>query len=459
MAQEGARLEKIPAKILIVDDEKNIRLTLGVCLREMGCEVAEAANEETALLAARQSHFDMAFVDLRLGAGNGLDLIPRLLVERPMLSIVVITAYATFETAVDAIKRGAADYLPKPFNPAQIRAIVERLSRRRVLEQRVQELEAMLRETSPEVELSTQSAVMRPVFVTAQRAAQSDAAILLRGENGTGKGVLARFIHSWSKRAAHPFVVVNCPTLSADLLASELFGHVRGAFTGAVRDQEGRVEVAEGGTVFLDELGEIPTSLQAKLLRFLQDKEFERVGENRTRKANVRLIAATNRNLEEDITQGRFREDLFFRINVIEIVVPPLRQRREDILPLAYRFLEFFARSEGRPTPELSPPAENALLAYAWPGNIRELKNVMERAAIIWPSPLIEPEAFPSRIAELSHIAMPQLGGLHTLESIEREHILRVIASSQTLEEAAAILGLDVSTLWRKRKRYQGEAS
>jgi NtrC-family two-component system response regulator AlgB len=263
-------------------------------------------------------------------------------------------------------------------------------------------------------------------------------------------------IHDLSPRARNPFVVVNCPTLSEELLASELFGHAKGAFTGAVRDQAGRVEAAEGGTLFLDEIGEISPSLQAKLLRFLEEKEFERIGENRTRRANVRMIAATNRRLEDQVAKGLFREDLLYRLNVIDLQLPPLRERPEDILRLARRFLAFFAKAARRQPPRLSEAAEAALLAYAWPGNIRELRNTLERAVILWPAQIVEPEAFPAHISAHSRAQAPQIGGNFSLEAIEREHIARVLGRSGTLEEAAAILGIDASTLWRKRKKYEG---
>jgi NtrC-family two-component system response regulator AlgB len=235
-----------------------------------------------------------------------------------------------------------------------------------------------------------------------------------------------------------------------------LFGHVKGAFTGATRDREGRLEAAHGGTVFLDEVSEISMGLQAKLLRFLQEKQFERVGENRTRRVDVRVVAATNRHLDDEVKTGRFREDLFYRLNAVQITLPPLRERREDIPMLAQRFLDFFARQTRRPTPELSPSALGALLSYAWPGNIRELRNVMERAMILWPSQVIEPEAFPEHLASQAPAA-PVLGGKYSLELIEREHILRVLARTATLEEAAQILNIDSSTLWRKRKKYEEE--
>jgi NtrC-family two-component system response regulator AlgB len=247
--------------------------------------------------------------------------------------------------------------------------------------------------------------------------------------------------------------VINCPTLSQELLASELFGHAKGSFTGAIRDNPGRVEAADGGTLFLDEIAEIPTSLQAKLLRFLQEKEFERIGESRTRRADVRVVSATNRDLEAEVAAGRFREDLLYRLNVVDVHVPALRDRPEDILPLARRFAAFFAAAARRLTPELSKAAEDVLNAYPWPGNVRELRNVIEHAVMLWPATVIEPHAFPERIAPRA-TSGPTLGGDATLEAVEREHILRVLARKATLEDAAQSLGIDTSTLWRKRKKY-----
>jgi len=441
--------------VLVVDDEKNIRTTLTMCLEAIGCAVTGAASGDAALAAVARKPFELAFLDLRLGDEDGMALLPRLLAARPGLAIVVITAYATIDTAVEAIKLGAVDYLPKPFTPAQIRLVVEQITARRATEARVADLEAQLADELPGIDVATQSPRMRTALELATRAATSDAPILLRGENGTGKSTLARLVHARSGRAGKPYITVSCPTLSEELLASELFGHAIGAFTGAVRDQAGRVEAAEGGTLLLDEIGEISTGLQAKLLRFLQDKEFERVGETRTRHADVRVVAATNRDLDADVKAGRFREDLLFRLNVIEIVVPPLRERPDDILMMARRFLAFFARAANRPAPALAPAADQALLAYQWPGNIRELRNAMERAIILFPERTLGRAALPERIAaEVS--AVPRLGGDFTLDQIEREHIERVAARAATLEDAARLLGIDASTLYRKRKKYEG---
>jgi NtrC-family two-component system response regulator AlgB len=447
-----------PAKglrVLVIDDEKNIRATLALCLEQIECDVTAVASPQAALDALVRQGQDLAFLDLRLGQANGLDLIPQLLAEAPNLMVVIMTAYATIDSAVEAIKRGAADYIAKPFTPAQIRHMVDRCITRRELTRQIIDLQGRLRDAAPDIDLDSASPRVRSIIDIAAKAAASDAGVLLRGESGTGKTVLARMIHDLSPRARNPFVVVNCPTLSEELLASELFGHAKGAFTGAVRDQAGRVEAAEGGTLFLDEIGEIAPSLQAKLLRFLEEKEFERLGENRTRRANVRMIAATNRRLEDQVAKGLFREDLLYRLNVIDLQLPPLRERPEDVLRLARRFLAFFAKAARRQPPRLSEAAEAALLAYAWPGNIRELRNTIERAVILWPAQIVEPEAFPAHISAHSRAQAPQIGGNFSLEAIEREHIARVLARSGTLEEAAAILGIDASTLWRKRKKYE----
>jgi NtrC-family two-component system response regulator AlgB len=441
-------------RVLIIDDERNIRTTLELCLEGLGCSVESVGSSQAALTALERGPFDLAFLDLRLGETSGLDLLPKLLAARPELIIVMITAYATFDTAVEATKRGAFEYLPKPFTPAQIGHVVDKVRIRAALTRKVADLEGRLAQEVPEADLRTESAIMRSALDMLGRAAPSDAPLLMRGENGTGKGVLARMLHMQSRRRDFPFVTVNCPTLSDDLLASELFGHAKGAFTGAVRDQPGRVEAAEGGTLFLDEIGEISLELQVKLLRFVQEHQFERVGETRTRHANVRLVAATNRPLEEDVKQGRFREDLLYRINVVEVLVPPLRERREDILPLARRFLAFFARAAGRVPMELTGDAEQALVAYPWPGNVRELRNTMERTVVLWPARQVTPQAFTERIVPRTE-ARPRLGGDFTLEEIEREHIQSVLGRTPTLDDAARVLGIDGSTLWRKRKKYE----
>lgn len=442
-------------RVLVVDDEPNIRSTLSLCLESSGCEVHATAGAREALAALERRPFDIAFVDVRLGQSDGLNLLPELLRLAPRLSVVMITAFASIENAVQAVKAGAQDYLPKPFTPAQVRLVVERLRAKSALENRIVDLEDRLADSSPRILLETRCKAMQAAIDTISRAASADTPVLLRGESGTGKGVLARTVHEQSPRAAHRFVTVNCPTLSEELLASELFGHARGAFTGAVRDQRGKVEEADKGTLFLDEIGEISPALQSKLLRFLQAHDFERVGETTTRRADVRVVAATNRDLEADVDAGRFRLDLLYRLNVIEVKLPALRERREDLLELARHFLAHASRKVGRAAPKLAAEAEALLLAHAWPGNVRELENEMERAVVLSRSDVLAPESFSERVRGGAH-RVPSVGGDFTLAEVEREHLLAVVSRSATREEAARVLGIDPSTLWRRLKRLEG---
>jgi NtrC-family two-component system response regulator AlgB len=439
--------------ILVIDDDASLRRTLRTSLEVLGHRAGEARDGAQALALLGHRPFEMALLDLRLAQEHGLDLLPRLLALAPGLHVVVVTAYATIETAVQAMRAGAFDYLPKPFTPDQLRVILDRIARMRRLQFQVDDLLEQVHSVVPEADLATSEPKMREALDVAFKTAASEATILLRGESGTGKGVLARAIHARSGRAAGPFVTVHCPSLSAELLESELFGHVEGAFTGAVRDTVGKVSAAEGGTLFLDEIGDLPLALQPKLLRLLQERCYERVGETQTRASNVRVIAATNRKLECEIAAGRFREDLFYRLNVIEVVLPPLVERCADILPLAEHLLRFFARQSSKAISGFAGPARDALTRYAWPGNIRELRNAVERGVILASGPLVELSHLPSQVGsplQTSHGNDEPV----TLDQMEAEHIRRTLASTATMEEAADRLGIDPSTLYRKRKKY-----
>jgi NtrC-family two-component system response regulator AlgB len=438
--------------ILIVDDEPNIRKTLTMILEADANRVVAVSNLQDALAEAARRFFDLALVDLRLGTQSGMGLIPALRTACPWIKVVVITAYASIDTAVEAMRRGAFDYLPKPFTPDQLLLLIRQITEVRMLEQRVAALQEALSEAAPEADLSSRSPVMQRTLALAQRAADSEATLLIRGESGTGKTMLARAIHSWSRRSAKNFGVVSCPSLSGELLESELFGHVKGAFTGALRDHLGRIAACEGGSLFLDEIGDLPLPLQAKLLRVLQEKEYERVGEVETRKADVRIIAATSVDLAEAVKVGRFREDLFYRLNVVEIIIPPLRERQEDILPLAERLLAFFARQNHRGLLGFTEEARLVLQHYPWPGNVRELRNVLERAVLLSTGETIGVENMPIHLAATP--TEPKVGDLVSLETIEEMHIRQVLAATKSLEEAARILGLDPVTLWRRRKKY-----
>jgi NtrC-family two-component system response regulator AlgB len=293
---------------------------------------------------------------------------------------------------------------------------------------------------------------MQRAIHVAQQVAKTEATILIRGESGTGKGVLVRAIHGWSHRAGKPFGVVSCPSLSAELLESELFGHAKGAFTTAIRDNPGRIAMCEGGTLFLDEIGDLPISIQPKLLRFLQDREYERVGEQQTRRADIRLITATNVDLDKAVKQGKFREDLLYRLNVITIEIPPLRNRVDDIVPMAERMLLFFTRAHTRKILGFSDDAKAALRRYNWPGNVRELRNVIERCAILETREWIGPELLPGGMSAAAPDPVP--GAMITLDKLEELHIRRILAGTKTLDEAAEVLGIDAATLWRRRKKY-----
>ena len=365
-------------RILLVDDESAILRTFRYCLEDEGYTVATANSAAQAESLLQRQVFDLCFLDLRLGEDNGLDVLAQMRIQAPWMRVVIVTAHSAVDTAVDAIQAGAADYLVKPCSPDQLRLATAKQLEMRQLSARLEALEGEVRK--PKDGLDSHSPAMMAVLETARQVAGTDANILILGESGTGKGELARAIHGWSKRAKKSCVTINCPSLTAELMESELFGHTRGAFTGASESTLGRVNQADGGTLFLDEIGDFPLALQPKLLRFIQDKEYERVGDPVTRRADVRILAATNLNLEDMVRDGRFREDLLYRLNVITLHLPPLRERSEDILTLADRFLARFVKEYARPARGFSEEARLALANYRWPGNIRELRNVIERS-------------------------------------------------------------------------------
>ena len=438
--------------ILVVDDEPNIRKTLSIALEAEGHHVSSVSNPKDALTEARARFFDLALVDLRLGSESGIELIGNLHTVCPWIKCIVITAYASIDTAVEAMRRGAFDYLPKPFTNDQLSVLVGKVSEVRTLELKVADLQERLKESVPEAVIESRSPAMQRAFALARQIADSDATILIRGESGTGKTILAHAIHSWSGRSSEPFGNISCPSLSAELLESELFGHAKGSFTGALRDYPGRIAACEGGTLFLDEIGDLPLSIQAKLLRVLQEKVYERLGGLETRKANVRIITATNIDLEAAIKAGRFREDLFYRLDVVEIVIPPLRDRREDIPQIAEALLAFFARQNHRRILGFSEEASEALRNYEWPGNVRELRNAIERAVLLCKEDRVGTHHFPLKLKPAER--QPGPGDPVTMEELERTHIRRVLDSSKSIEEACRILGMDSVTLWRKRKKY-----
>jgi NtrC-family two-component system response regulator AlgB len=442
--------------ILILDDEPLAREALTQCFASGEHRLYAVGAIDEALDRLDRDVVDVAFVDMRLREGSGIDAIPRLLDEAPWLRIVLVTAHGGVDVAVRAIRAGAVDYLSKPFQPQEVRAITEKLAAARRRERRLQQRTASSEDRAGPPALASSDPGMRKVLEMARQVAESDATILITGETGTGKGVLAKAIHFWSHRGSGPFSTINCPSLSSELLKSELFGHVKGAFTGAVRTQPGRIATTEGGTLFLDEVAELPPEIQPRLLRFLQDREYERVGDPRTRQADVRVITATNKDLRQEIAAGNFREDLFYRLNVIELEVPPLRQHPDDILPLAHTFLFRFAQAYNRSVRGFGPEAAKRLRAYPWPGNIRELENSIERAVILCQGAEVGAELLPGPLGEMEEaVTEGESGEMVTLDEMEAKYIRHVLARTDSIDEAARILGVSTTTLWRRRKKYE----
>jgi two-component system response regulator AtoC len=385
------------AHVLIVDDENNIRRVLAAMLKRDGYEVTTAADGEQAQVAMHRAQIDVVVTDLVMPRMGGLDLLRHCAAVHPDVPVIMITAHGTVDTAVEAMKAGAFDYITKPFEQEELRKVIAKAARARVLAGQHVHPPAVDGERPP---LVGQSPSMRAVYDVIARVADSPSTVLITGESGTGKELVAQALHRGSSRRTQPLIKVNCAAIPKDLVESELFGYEKGAFTGAVGSKPGRFELADGGTLFLDEIGEIPLEMQVKLLRALQESEFERVGGIKTLRVDVRLIAATNRNLEALLADGRFRDDLFYRLNVVPIALPALRDRREDIPLLIQHFTEKYNRRLGKKVERVDEGALEILTAYAWPGNIRELENVMERSVLFADGPLVTVAQLPETLRE-----------------------------------------------------------
>ena len=441
-------------RVLIVDDERSIRTSTAVAIQAAGHHAETADSGQIAILKLSEDAYDLALLDLRLGDEDGLAVLEQIKRQHSGIPIVVFTAYASVASAVAAMQKGAFDYLEKPFTPEQLRQILTRVEKQRKLESRIEDLQQQINLQNPALEWQSSDPRTVRVLDALFRAAPTPAAILLLGESGTGKSVLAHEVHLRSNVKDGPFVTVSCPSLSRELLESELFGHAKGAFTGAVRDTWGKVAAAESGTLFLDEIGELPLEVQPKLLRMLQERQYERVGENKIRTANTRIIAATNKDLKDSVRKGMFREDLYYRLDVISVVVPPLRERLKDLENLALGFLEFFGRQVGRKGLTFSDSAMEKIRSHPWPGNIRELRNIIERAAILAPTDQIGEEMLPEPSSD-GQSSEAAVGADFTLEQLETAHIRKILERTTSLDSAAKTLGIDPATLYRKRKRMQ----
>lgn len=429
-------------RVLIVDDDPASRRLLEVRLRPLECDVATAGNGEQGLNAIRKDPPDLVLLDLEMPRMGGIDVLRALRKEGIDVPTIVITAHGSIEAAVEAMKEGACDFITKPVDATHFDIVIRKALEREGLKR---ELELFSEDADQRYRLIIGgSDTMREVAETARKAAASKATVLLLGESGTGKEIFARAIHSWSDRKSQPFVAINCVGLSKELLESELFGHEKGAFTGADQQKKGKMELANGGTVFLDEVGDISQELQTKLLRFLQEREFDRVGGMRPIRVDVRILAATNRDLEDAVQKERFREDLYYRLNVIPINLPPLRQRAQDIRPLAEYFLRRYGLESKKNFREITGEAFAKLAAYSWPGNVRELANTIERAVVLGNGPSLTVRDLPGRMVSVdTRAGSANLSYRDAMESARREVVSRALAQSQGNRAAAAkILGL-----------------
>jgi len=444
--------------ILVVDDEEIVRESLCSWLKEDGYQAEGVEDGFKALDIIKKKPWNVLFVDLKMPGMDGLEVMRRVKALQPEVPIIIITAYATVNTAVEAMKEGAYDYLVKPFNPEEISLIIRRLIEKQALLKENIFLRKELKKQFYFQDLISKSRKMQDIFELARTVGKSTSTILILGESGTGKELLARAIHLESLRADTPFVSVSCAALTETLLESELFGHEKGAFTHAISQKKGKFEMANGGTIFLDEIGDIGAKLQLDLLRILQEKEFSRVGGNEVIKVDVRIIAATNRDLKKAIEEGKFREDLYYRLNVISILIPPLRERKEDIPLLVDHFIEKFNIEMEKKIKGISPEALNSIMAYIWPGNVRELENTIERAMVITKGTMINVEdlGLPSRAEENSLTCAAPPSGDKSMKAVEKYHMAKILKENDwNIQRSAEILGIDRVTLYNKIRKYE----
>ncbi|MGH7562255.1 MAG: sigma-54-dependent transcriptional regulator [Gemmatimonadales bacterium] len=449
------------ASILIVDDESGILDTLRILLRKEGFEVATAQGGKAGLEQIRAGTHDIVLTDVRMPQVTGLDILQAAKEQDPVTPVILMTAQASLQTAIAAVNQGAFYYVQKPFSNDELLAILRRACEYRQIRVENRQLKQDIRRKDRTATVSRPIGKSRrfvEVLKLAEVVAPNDSTVLIQGESGTGKEVLARFIHNLSNRADGPFLSINCGALPENLLESELFGHVKGSFTGAVRDKQGLFAAARGGTFFMDEVGEMPPSLQIKLLRVLQEREVIPVGATEAIPVDVRIVAATNRDLEEEVRRGHFRSDLFYRLNVIALELPSLRERRDDLLTLIDHFLQELATERGSQAKALSSEALDAVMVYDWPGNVRELQNALEHAVVLTKGALIEPAALPERITRRRRepLVAERSSPNPSLEVIERAYIMWVLqAEGGNKTRAAEVLGIDPSTLYRKLSRYE----
>jgi DNA-binding NtrC family response regulator len=438
------------ASILIVDDEFSVRDSLFNWFRKDGFQVETAENAAQVLKLLQQTSYDVILLDIKMPGIDGMELLSRIIEIDPAMIVIMITAYASVDTAVQALKQGAFDYVTKPIDPDELGHLIRNGIEKRRLKSENMQLREKIEELSRADEIVGESPQMQKVLELVRTVAQSDATVLIRGESGTGKELIARAIHANSSRRYFPIVPVNCGALPETLLESELFGHEKGAFTGAQYRRKGRIEMADGGTLFLDEIGTISMKTQVDLLRVLETKEFTRLGASKPIRADFRVVCATNQNLEKMVESGQFREDLYYRINVFSIYLPPLRERRSDIPVLAQHFLHRFQTHPSRRISEISPEAMDVLVRYDWPGNVRELANAIERAMVIGKPPAIQPADLPFQLERAT-----EAPGGDSLADLEKAHIARILERTDwNISRAAEILKIDRATIYNKIKRY-----